>query len=53
MEENERKMELARAEKKRIGSLMNEVYSKIKKLNEEIDEYKGDLDNIMKNKEET
>lgn len=32
---------------------MNEIYGKLKGLDSEIDEYKGDLDNLMKNKEET
>lgn len=53
LEELEKKVERVRQEKKKIGEVMNEVYGKLKTLDAEIEEYKGDLDNLMKNKEET
>lgn len=32
---------------------MNEIYVRLKALDADIEEYKSDLDNLMKNKEET
>jgi len=53
LEEIERRLDLLRQEKKKIGDVMNEIYGRLKALDAEIEEYKGDLDNLMKNKEET
>jgi predicted nucleic acid-binding Zn-ribbon protein len=53
LQEIEKRLDILRQEKKTVGEVMNEIYTRLKKLDEEIEEYKGDLDNLFKNKEET
>lgn len=52
LEKIDKRSEIVRQEKGKIGKIMNELYTKIKALDEEIDEYKDDLTEMDKNKEE-
>jgi len=53
LEKIDKRMEVVRQEKSKIGKVMNEIFTKLKDLDTEINSYKDNLDEMDKNKEES
>lgn len=53
LEQIMKKMEKSKVEKNALGTAMKELYNKLQKLDEDIQEYQSDLDSMHKSKEDT